>query len=98
MMEAKPGRYFIKERCRVNVYICLLASINFLSVLTGYGEEQVFEHFKRNLTTGLRKGHKVSIITSDVKDFVFFYKQNQGKLVISFNFGEWNSSGFPQHC
>ena len=72
--------------------------VNFLSVLTGYGEEQVFEHFKRNLTTGLRKGHKVSIITSDVKDFAFFYKQNQGKLVISFNFGEGNSIGFPQHC
>ena len=72
--------------------------VNFLSVLTGYGEEQVFEHFKRSLTTGLRKGHKVSIITSDVKDFALFYKRNQGRLVISFNFGEWNASGFPQHC
>ena len=90
---------FLPQQQRRSYFVYYFAvGGNLLSVLSGYGEEPVVEHFKRNLTTGMRKGHKVSIIASDVKDFAFLYKQNQGKLVISFNFGEWNASGFPQHC
>ena len=71
--------------------------VNFLVLLSGYTKDEVVMYFKRNLATGMRRGHKVHIITSDVKDFAFVYKHKQGKLVISFYFGEWNTSGFPQH-
>ena len=71
--------------------------VNLLCLLSGCKRSQVVAHFIRNLATGMRRGHKVSVITSDVKDFAFIYKHRQGKLVISFYFGEWNASGFPQH-
>lgn len=51
---------------------------------------------KRKLA-GHRKGHSVAVIVSEVKDFAFVYKKKCGKLVIGFNYGEWNVSGFPQH-
>ena len=52
-------------------------------------------YFKRILATGSRKDHSVSIITSVEKDFASIYRCRQSKLF--FYFGEWNSSGFPQH-
>ncbi len=71
--------------------------VDFLVLLSRYSTEEVSMYFKRTLATGSRRGHSVSIITSDVKDFAFIYKHRQAKLIISFYFGEWNSSGFPQH-
>ena len=71
--------------------------VDFLAVLSGYSTEEVATYFKRKLATGKRKGHTVSIIVSDVKDFAFVYKRNRGKLTISFHFGEWKTAGFPQH-
>ena len=53
--------------------------------------------FKRILAAGSRKGHKVWLIVSEEKEFVFTYKNNEGKLLISFYFGKWNVNGFPQH-
>ncbi len=53
-------------------------------------------YLKRSLA-GSRKRHSAAVIVSDVKDFAFVYKKGCGKLVIGFNFGEWNVSGFPHH-
>ncbi len=68
-----------------------------LVLLSPFSADKVAMYFKRTLATGSRRGHKVSVITSDEKDFAFIYKHRQGKLVISFYFGEWNASGFQQH-
>ena len=70
---------------------------DFLALLSGYTVEDVATYFKRKFGTGARRGHTVSVITSDVKDLSFVYKRSQGKLIISFHFGEWNASDFPQH-
>ena len=66
-------------------------------LLSGLPGETVASYFKKNLTNGCRKGHLTSLVVSEVKDFAFVYKIKQGKLVITFNFGEWNVSGFHQH-
>lgn len=71
--------------------------VDFLVLLSRFSADKVAMYFQRTLATGSRKGHNVSVITSDEKDFAFIYKRRQGKLVISFYFGEWNSSGFPQN-
>ena len=67
-----------------------------LSFLSGYTEPEVATYFKRKLT-GMKSGHKVAVLASESKDFAFFYKIRAGKFTISFNFGEWNAAGFPQH-
>ena len=67
-----------------------------LALLSGLSGQDVASYFKRNLA-GARQGHKVSVIVSDVKDFAFVYKLRQGKLIIAFQYGEWNNNGFPQH-
>ena len=68
-----------------------------LILLSGLPGEEIVSYFKRILAAGSRKGHKVWLVVSEEKDFVFTYKNNQGKLLISFYFGEWNINGFPQH-
>jgi hypothetical protein len=65
-------------------------------LLSKFTSETVASYFKRNLS-GSRKGHSAAVIVSDAKDFVFTYKKRPGKLVIGFNYGEWNVNGFPQH-
>ena len=65
-------------------------------LLSKFTSETVASYFKRDLS-GLRKGHSTAVIVSDAKDFVFSYKKRPGKLVIGFDYGEWNVNGFPQH-
>ncbi len=89
--------YASNRKGEVISFTFLQLVVGLLCLLSGYEEEQVVTHFKRNLATGMRRGHKVCVITSDVKDFAFVYKRKQGRLVISFHFGEWNASGLPQH-
>lgn len=89
--------YSNNKKGEVISFTSLRLVVELLSLLSGYTEEEVVKYFKRNLTAGSRRGHNISVICSDVKDFAFVYKHRQGKLVISFNFGEWNVSGFPQH-
>ena len=67
-----------------------------LALLSGYLENDFATYFKRDLL-GLKSGHKVNVIGSDSKDFDFIYNQKLGKCIISFNFGEWNVNGYPQH-
>lgn len=64
-------------------------------LLSKFTSETVASYFKRDLS-GSRKGHSAAVIVSDAKDFVLIYKR-PGKLVIGFNYGEWNVNGFPQH-
>ena len=66
-------------------------------LLSGLPAEEVIFYFKRILASGSRKGHKVWLIVSEENDFIFTYNKNQGKLLISFYFGEWNVNGFAQH-
>ena len=89
--------YANNKKGEVISFTSLRLVVDFLVLLSRYSAEEVGMYFKRTLATGSRKGHNVSIITSVEKDFAFIYKHRQGKLVISFYFGEWNSSGFPQH-
>jgi len=62
------------------------------SLLSGLTESNVVTYFKRNLT-GMRTGHRVTLIVDDCKDFSFIYKINKGELTISYHFGEWNTCG-----
>jgi hypothetical protein len=66
-------------------------------LLSGLPAEEVIFYFKRILASGSRKGHKVWLMVSEGKDFIFTYNKNQGKLLISFYFGECNVNGFAQH-
>lgn len=66
------------------------------ALLSGLSKDAVAKYFKRTLA-GSRNGHTVAVIVTEVKDFSFIYKVKCGKLVIGFNFGEWNANGFPQH-
>ena len=65
-------------------------------LLSGLSKDVVTSYFKRNFS-GARKGHTAAVIVNDVKDFALIYKKRSGKLVIGFNYGEWNVNGFPQH-
>ncbi|KAK3705273.1 hypothetical protein QZH41_000068 [Actinostola sp. cb2023] len=67
------------------------------SLLSGLSGAEVMDFFKRKLTSGMRSGHKVSVLVDEHKDFAFIYKYNKGELTISYNFGEWNVCGTPQH-
>ena len=87
----------LNKKGEVISFSSLRLVVNFLVLLSRFSTGKVAMYFKRTLATGSRRGHKVSVITSDEKDFAFIYKHRQGKLVISFYFGEWNASGFPQH-
>ena len=54
------------------------------------------KYFKRPLSAS-RNGHTLGVIVTEVKDFALTYKIKCGKLVIAFNYGEWNANGFAQH-
>ena len=66
-------------------------------LLSALPADEVIYYFKRILASGSRKGHKVWLMVSEEKDFIFTYNKSQRKLLISFNFGEWNVNGFAQH-
>ena len=66
-------------------------------LLSGFAKDVLAGYFKRVLS-GARKGHNTAVIVNEVKDFAFIYKKRSGKLVIGFNYGEWNINRFPQHA
>ena len=70
--------------------------IYLLTLLSGKLQEEVTFYLKRTLG-GARKNHKTKVLVSQEKDFGLIYCYNKGQLTISFNYGEWNSFGFPQH-
>ena len=89
--------YANNKKGEVISFTSLRLVVDYLVFLSRYSTEEVGMYFKKTIATGSRRDHKISVITSDEKDFAFIYKHRQGQLVISFYFGEWNSSGFPQH-
>ena len=102
VVKAMPG--FVESYCFVGSnkkadvisFTNLRLVMELLALLLGYPEKEVATFFKRNLT-GMKAGHKVNVIANESKDFAFIYKKRQGKFFISFNFGEWNANGYPQH-
>ena len=79
------------------IYFTSVRLVNELfALVSGFSKDDVAGYFKRSFT-GSRKGHTAAIIVTEVKDFAITYKKRSGKLVIGFNYGEWNVNGFPQH-
>ena len=70
--------------------------IYLLTLLSGKQQEEVAFYLKRTLG-GARKNHKTKVLVSQEKDFGLIYSYKKGQLTICFNYGEWNSFGFPQH-
>ena len=68
----------------------------FLSSLSGKSVDEINQYFKRKLN-GRRKDHKTKVLVSVTKDFALGYSFAKGVLTVSFNYGEWNRYGFPQH-
>lgn len=96
---AEPFCYYSSnKKGAVISFTSLRLVVDFFSFLSGYSADEVRTYFKRKISRGARNGHVVSLITTDVKDFALIYKQSQGRLTISFHFGEWNTAGFPQHA
>jgi hypothetical protein len=89
---------FCSENKKANIIsftsVCLVNEL--FALLSGFSKDDVAGYFKRSFT-GSRKGHTAAIIVTKVKDFAITYKKRSGKLVIGFNYGEWNVNGFPQH-
>ena len=65
------------------------------AILAGFGDAKVRNYFSRSLK-GSRSGKSKLIVNRD-KNFVFYYKYKQGKLVVEFHYGVWNASGYPLH-
>ena len=65
-------------------------------LLSGLSKDVLASYFKRSFS-GVRKGLTAAVIVNKMKDFALIFKKRSGKLVIGFNYGEWNVSGFPQH-
>ena len=71
----------------------LLSVKDFLSSLS---MREVSGYLERTLG-GNRKDHLAKLLVSETKDFAIIYHFSKGQFVLSFNFGEWNAFGFPQH-
>ena len=84
------------EKADVILFTSIRLVNELLCLLSGVSEINLATYFKRTLG-GRRKGHKTSVIVSDVKDFAFIYKVKQGRLIIAFHYGKWNIHGFSQH-
>ena len=88
---------FHRENKAIVVSFTSMRLVNELfGLLSGVSKDVVMTYFKRNFS-GARKGHTAAVIVNDLKDFAFVYRKRSGKLVIGFNYGEWNVNGFPQH-
>jgi hypothetical protein len=68
----------------------------FLSLLSGKSVDEITQYFERKLN-GRRKDHRTKVLVSVTKDFALRYSFAKGQLTVSFNYGEWNRCGFPQH-
>ena len=69
----------------------------FLALLAGISEADVEAEFLKKELKGRRIGSKVAVLVREDKDFALTHSLRKGQLTLSFNFGEWNAHGFPQH-
>ena len=92
-----PHCYYGKNKAaEVISFVTCHSATKLFSLLSGYEREVVERYFQRTLG-GKRKGHEVKILISDTKDLGFMYNFRKEQLIISYNYGEWNIHGFPQH-
>ena len=61
------------------------------ALLSGLSSEDVAGYFKRHFSGARKKGHIAAVIVFGVKDISLVFKKRPGKLVIQFNYGEWNA-------
>lgn len=91
---SEPNCYVAQnKKAMVVSFTCLSSVKDFLSSLS---KKEVSGYFERTLA-GYRKDHQVKVLVTETKDFALAYYFNRGQLVVSFNLGEWNAYGFPQH-
>lgn len=92
-----PHCFYAKNKAAEVISFTTYHSVTKLfSLLSGYERKVVGRYLKRTLG-GKRKGHKVKILISDIKDLAFVYNSRKEQLTICYNYGEWNIHGFPQH-
>lgn len=66
-------------------------------LLTGMSGPEIMKFFNKNISSGVRSGHKTSVIVDESKEFAFMYKYRKGELTVSYHYGEWNICGAPRH-
>ena len=94
----EPFCYLAKNnKAEVISFTSLSLLTKLFSFLSGLLTKDIKTFFSRTLS-GKKNLHKVKIIVSDTKDFAFFYKVNNGQLIIQFHYGEWNAHGCQQHA
>jgi hypothetical protein len=98
MTEFSPPHCFYGKNKAAEVisFVTHESATKLFSLLSGYECKEVKRYFKRTLG-GRRKGNKVKLLVNDCKDMGFMYNFRKEQLTISFNYGEWNTHGFPQH-
>ena len=94
---AEPCCYHSENTKAIIISFTSMRLVNELFVLlSGLSKDVVVGYFKQRFS-GSRKGHTAAVLVTEVKDLALMYKKRSGKLVIGFNYGEWNVNGFPQH-
>lgn len=92
----EPNCYIAENRKGAVISLTSQRSVVMLfAILAGFGDAKVRKYFSRSLK-GSRIG-KAKLIVNRDKNFVLYYKYKQGKLVVEFNYGVWNASGYPLH-
>ena len=92
----EPNCYIGENRKGAVISLTSQRSVVMLfAILAGFGDAKVRNYFSRSLK-GSRSGKSKLIVNRD-KNFVFYYRYKQGKLVVEFHYGVWNASGYPLH-
>ena len=80
----EPNRYVGENREGAVISLTSQRSVLMLfAILAGFGDVRVWKYFSRSLR-GSRKG---KLIVNRDKNFVFYYKYKQGKLVAQCHYG-----------
>ena len=87
--------YWRKQKGSVISLTSQRSVVVLFAILAGFGDWKVRNYFSRSLK-GSRSGKSKLIVNRD-KNFVFYYKYKQRKLVVEFHYGVWNASGYPLH-
>ena len=66
--------YANNKKGEIVSFTSLRLVVDFFVLLSQYSAEEVSMYFKKTIATSSRRGHNISIITSDEKDFAFIYK------------------------
>ena len=65
------------------------------ALLSGLHIKIVKRYFNRSLEVR-KQEHMVKLLVSETKDIAFVYKFSKQQSTICYNYGEWNTYGFPQ--